>query len=410
MKSIRTIGRRARTLPWCGLAVLVLLSAAAAPVQAASIVVDHDTGAVLHAEDAVKSWYPASLTKVMTVYLTFRAVGDGRLRLDQALPISRHAAAQHEVRLGLRSGRTITVEQAVKAVIARSANDAAVVLAEAVAKTEAAFARQMTLQARALGMSGTVFRNATGLPNGQQVTTARDMAVLARAVIRDFPGLYDMFAVRSVTYRSKRYGTRNGWVAGYRGADGLKTGFTCASGYNMVASAVRNGRRLIAVVLGGRTSGARNARTTRLMNRAFKGPDAAALRGKTLDTIGGPKHTAALAPAPHILSPGDCRQSKTATPASRPLSGWGVIFGSFHDERTARDAAAQQRDSLRDLAVGGRIALVPRARGGFHGYTALLVGLKPADARLACQALRKRGEYCLSLSPELLQNPNALWR
>ena len=268
----------------------------------------------------------------------------------------------------------------------------------------------MTLKARQLGMSSTVFRNATGLPNGRQVTTARDIALLTRAVIRDFPGLYPMFATKSFAYRGKRYNSRNGWVGGYSGADGLKTGFTCASGYNMAASATRNGRRLIAVVLGERTSGARNARTTQLMNRGFKGPDAAALNGKTLDTIGGLKHTAALTAPPHVLSPGKCKTSKTDTAKSRPLSGWGVIFGSFTDEKKARDTAERHRDSLRDYVGGGHVALVPRARGGFFGFTALLVGLQPADAKIACQELRKRGEYCLSLSPELLQNPNALWR
>ncbi len=227
------------------------------PAVAANIVVDAGTGTVLSADAPNHLWYPASLTKLMTVYIALSEIEAGRLRFEDKIKVSQHAARQNPVRFGLRSGQVITVRDAINAAIVASANDAAVALAEKIAETETAFAARMTNTAMELGMFRTFFQNASGLPADGQVTTARDLAILATAFLRDFPQHYALFNQRSVTVGKRSRGTVNSILGAYDGADGMKTGFTCASGYNMVASAERNGRRLIGIVLGSRNGGAR---------------------------------------------------------------------------------------------------------------------------------------------------------
>ena len=231
----------------------------------AAIVVDAESGAVLESHAATARWYPASLTKVMTVYLAFEAIEAGTLRLDEALTVSEHAAAQPATELGLGKGETITVEETILAVILQSANDAAVVLAERLGGSEAKFAELMTAKAAALGMVRTQFRNASGLPDAEQVTTARDMAVLAMALLRNFPQYYHFFSTTSFSYGGHTFGTINGILSRYAGADGIKTGFTCGSGYNLIASAQRDGRRLIGVLLGSHTNFERHTEMGRLL-------------------------------------------------------------------------------------------------------------------------------------------------
>src|SRR5208282_1168561 len=202
--------------------------------------------------------HPASLTKMMTLYLTFESLESGQLHKTQSLRVSAHAASQQPSKLELAAGETITVEQAILALTVKSANDAAVVLAEAIGGSESEFAQTMTQKARELGMTGTTFRNASGLPNPGQVTTARDMAKLARALIRDYPQYYGYFSAREFTFQGNEIPTHNHVLVEYEGADGLKTGYIHSSGFNLVTSAVRNGRRLIGVVMGGQTSSQRD--------------------------------------------------------------------------------------------------------------------------------------------------------
>ncbi|MGH8012882.1 MAG: D-alanyl-D-alanine carboxypeptidase family protein [Candidatus Binataceae bacterium] len=250
-------------------AAVVVLPLTARSAVHESIVMDAQTGQVLESDNATALAYPASLTKLMTLYLTFSALKNGTLKLDQRLPISAHAAAQQATRLGLHPGETITVEQAILAIVTKSANDAAVVLAEALGGSEAHFALMMTDEARQLGMTQTVFRNASGLPNAQQVTTARDMAALARALIQEYPEYYHFFSERSFLFHGHLVEGHDHLLGEYPGADGLKTGYTYLSGYNLVTSAVHKGRRLIGVVMGGPTFRARDAHMMALLDTGF---------------------------------------------------------------------------------------------------------------------------------------------
>ena len=402
-------GRRWRgkrlALAW-GLALSLGLAAPARADRMASIVVDAGTGQVLQQVDATRVWHPASLTKLMTIYLAFGAVEAGQISLDEALVVSGSAAAQPETKLGLREGKTITVAQAIKAVIVRSANDAAVLLGERIAGSENAFAAMMTAKARELGMTRTIFHNATGLPDDGQVTTARDMALLARALLRDFPQQYPIFASTSLQWGGHTLATYNGLLSAYQGADGLKTGFTCASGYNLVGSALRDGRRLIGVVLGGRSSGERNGMMARLLDAGFR-------------TLGMPSFPdVATMPdgdqqaAPRQLSSAECSTLPAASLEGdgRKLPGWAVIFGAFPDQAVARKTVDQARQALRTVLKHGQPAIIHRQQEGTFRWAALLVGLAQEEAKAACKQMQASGAYCLALNPDVLNSPSALWR
>jgi D-alanyl-D-alanine carboxypeptidase len=231
----------------------------------AAIVVDANTGAVLHAANPDELRHPASLTKIMTLYLLFEQLEAGKLRLDTPLSVSEHAAAQSPTKLGLRPGQTIEVENAILGLVTKSANDAAVVIGEAIAGDEHDFAEMMTRKAHALGMSRTVYRNASGLPNDEQVTTARDQALLGRAIQERFPRESRYFATPSFTYHGVSMRNHNHLLGHVEGMDGIKTGYIAASGYNLVTSVRRNGRHIISVVLGGSTGAARDARMRTLI-------------------------------------------------------------------------------------------------------------------------------------------------
>jgi D-alanyl-D-alanine carboxypeptidase len=231
----------------------------------AAIVVDANTGSILHSANADAIRHPASLTKIMTLYMLFERLESGKLSLDSPLRVSDHAADQSPTKLGLREGSTITVEDTIKGLITRSANDAAVVVAEHLAGSEEEFARQMTRKARALGMSNTVYRNASGLPDSAQVSTARDQATLGRAIQERFPRYYRYFSIRSFTFRGQHIGNHNRLLGKVEGVDGIKTGYIRASGFNLVTSVKRNGRHVVAVVLGGASAGARDARMRQLL-------------------------------------------------------------------------------------------------------------------------------------------------
>lgn len=235
----------------------------------ASIVVDAASGTVIQSTAAESLRYPASLTKIMTLYMTFKALRQGRLRINQALPVSEYAASMPPSKLGLRPYTSIRVRDAIFGLVTESANDAAVVLAEALGGSEGNFAYKMTDQARRLGMRRTVFRNASGLPNDDQMTTARDMAILARAVYFNFPEYYRFFSTASFTYLGRTHQNHNKLMRRYPGMDGLKTGYIRASGFNLVASAVRNKTRLIAVVFGGDSAAERDRTMAALLDASF---------------------------------------------------------------------------------------------------------------------------------------------
>lgn len=239
------------------------------PNRYAYIVIDEKTGAVIKEKDADLPLYPASMTKMMTLYLTFEAIESGQLSLSQYLPVSRHAAAQPASALFLSSKDSITVEKAIHALTVKSANDCAVVLAEAIGGTEKNFAKMMSTKACDLGMSGTHFANASGLPDQNNFSTVRDMATLSNAIINDWPQYYPAFSKKTFTYNGKTHYTHNRLLNTYPGMDGLKTGFINASGFNLAASATQNGERVIAVIIGGQSAASRNKNMEQLLNDGF---------------------------------------------------------------------------------------------------------------------------------------------
>jgi D-alanyl-D-alanine carboxypeptidase len=239
------------------------------PAKDAALVIDGATGKVLYARNEDAARHPASLTKMMTAYLLFEALKANKLTLQTPLAVSANAQRQKPTKLNLRKGQTIPVDDAIRALVIRSANDVAVVVAEALGGTEGNFALQMTAKARQLGMKDTNFHNASGLPDPLQITTATDMAILARRLAYDFPQYYFYFALPGFTYRGTWYATHDNLIGRYDGADGIKTGYTNASGFNLVSSVVRGQNHLVAVVLGGRTAIRRDLEMIRLLDQSF---------------------------------------------------------------------------------------------------------------------------------------------
>ncbi|MCX5493480.1 D-alanyl-D-alanine carboxypeptidase [Kaistia dalseonensis] len=274
LKAISPLGRHgARTIRSAFAALLVIgatiatttVEANAAPQSA--IVVDAKTGKVLYAKDPDGPRHPASLTKMMTLYLLFGALDSGKLSMSSQLKVSTFAARQSPTKLGLKPGSTVTVRDAMLGLITRSANDAAVVIAENLDGTEAAFARRMTSTARSLGMSRTTFRNASGLPNPNQWTTARDMTTLGRALQERYPSYYRYFSTRAFVYRGQTIGNHNKLLGRVEGVDGIKTGYTNASGFNLVTSLKRDNRYVVAAVMGGSSGGARDRQMVSLLDK-----------------------------------------------------------------------------------------------------------------------------------------------
>jgi D-alanyl-D-alanine carboxypeptidase len=268
-----TIVTRRTAYGLCGAALLLGALGAAWPAAAvtrpvSALLMDARDGSILYAENAGIVRRPASLTKMMTLFLTFDALDAGKLRLDDSITISRYAASQKPSRIGFRPGATMTVDQAIRAIAVVSANDVAVALAEAVGGTEDRFARMMTAKARALGLEDTSFTNSTGLP-GANLTTAQDIARLSLALLRDHPRRYAVFATRSFSWAGRRVQNHNHLLGAYPGADGIKTGYTAEAGFALAASAKRGDRRLIAVVIGERSIQLRDQRVARMLTEGF---------------------------------------------------------------------------------------------------------------------------------------------
>lgn len=292
----------------------------------AAIVVDANSGEVMHAQNADAPRHPASITKIMTLYLLFEQIEAGRLRLDSPLQCSAEAAAQAPTKLGVRPGQSITVEEAIKALVTKSANDAAVVVAEALGGDEETFARMMTRKARALGMNNTLYRNASGLPDDEQVTTARDQALLGRAIQDRFPKFYRYFSTAAFSFRGRPMRNHNHLLGRVEGVDGIKTGYTRASGFNLVTSVRRGSRHIVAVVLGGASAGSRDARmrqlieehiddgaTQRTVARITERSDGTELAARP------PVHTLASASATAVPAPAAAPQPASVVPSANTL-------------------------------------------------------------------------------------------
>jgi D-alanyl-D-alanine carboxypeptidase len=256
-----------------GWAAFSTASSAHANPKYAAFVIHADSGDVLFDRYSAQRRHPASLTKMMTLYLLFEEIEAGTLKLDSNLAVSAQASGQPPSKLGLETGKTISAETAIQALVVRSANDVAVVVAEAISGTEWRFAQKMTEKARALGMRNTVFRNASGLPNTQQVTTARDLAVLSQRLIQDFPQYYHYFSTDKFEWNGRTYRSHNAVARTYRGAEGLKTGYTRMSGFNLATSATRDGQRLVGIVLGGRSVKTRDDHMREILDGAFAAID-----------------------------------------------------------------------------------------------------------------------------------------
>lgn len=283
-----------------------------------TLLFDVSNGAVLYSEDPDNLWHPASLTKIMTAYLTFEALKAGKLTLETKITVSELAHAQTPSKIGLPVGGSLTVDLALKALIIKSANDVAVMLAEAVGGTEPEFVARMNATAKRLGMTRTNFVNPNGLPAAEQVTTARDLAKLSRAVVKDFPEHMALWSMADMRIGRRRLGTHNGLLKTLDGADGLKTGFTCDSGYNVVASASRDGRRLIAIVLGESSGRDRTLRAQSLLEHGFQVSSWKSLFSKTVtvDTLPEAVDAKAVVSVRQSVVTWDCggrRRVRTAT-------------------------------------------------------------------------------------------------
>ena len=290
-----------------------------------SIIVDANSGATLSANNPDAIRFPASLTKIMTLYLLFERLESGKLKLDSEMEVSEHASEQAPTKLGLRPGQTIKVEDAIKGLVTRSANDASVVIAEAISGDEDDFAKLMTRKARALGMTKTVYRNANGLPNDQQVTTARDQATLGRAIQERFPRYYRYFATSTFVYRGHAIRNHNRLLGNVEGVDGIKTGYTRASGFNLVTSMRRGNRHLVGVVLGGRSGGSRDATMRNLLAENLE-------KGATNRTV------AAIIERGWFGSQCRCRRSRSRRAGDADGSGPGCDSGRLRSIGAGRSA------------------------------------------------------------------------
>ena len=359
------------------LVALAVAAAAASPAVAkyASMVMEARTGRILHAVNADTRNYPASLTKMMTLYMVFSAIKGGRWALHQKLPVSKRAARQPASKLALRAGTTITVEQAIYALVTKSANDVATVIAEALGGSERNFALMMTAKARKLGMTRTTFRNASGLPNRGQMSTARDMAKLARALLVNFPRYYRYFSTPSFTYDGLTHRNHNKLLKTYDGTDGIKTGYIRASGFNLVASVRRGKHRLIGVVFGGRTSASRNRHMTSLLDKGFK-----------------------------RLQPGrtGTAMARATPPASarnkRNLAPWGVQVGAYKKYAPAYQIARKAVQTAPRLLKRGVIKVVPlKKRNRRTLYRGRILGISKKHAYQACRVLKRHKMSCMAL-------------
>ena len=437
--TVRWFRALAAALVLCGLSHA---PSASANSKYAALVVHADTGDVLFDRYADDRRYPASLTKMMTVYLLFEALEEGALTLDTEMTVSKRASQQPASKLGLRRGSTITVADAIDALVIKSANDVATVVAEALGGTETRFARQMTKKARALGMKRTTFRNASGLPNTKQVTTARDMAILSRRVIQDFPDRYETFRKTAFTWNGRTYRSHNKVMLTLEGADGLKTGYTRASGYNLATTIERGDHRLIGIVLGGRSGATRDRHMRNILNAAYidirRKPSllnpiladdpAPRLKPGTEVPAGAMLASAVPPPSPKPV-PGAVAVTADASAADLNMENlrlaiasvavdtgpvdeavfgqgdadlgdareWLVQVGAYSEQRMALARIEAIQDIVRTVRPGVRREVNITERAGREVFRARFTELTAYEAETACRALKASGEDCLTL-------------
>ncbi len=391
----------------------------------AAIVIDANSGEVLYDKRADSPRYPASVTKIMTLYLTFEALSEGRLKLTDRVVMSPRGAAQAPTKIGLSPGDSMSVDEAIKAMTVKSANDVAVAMAERLAGSESRFAALMTLRGQELGMRNSRFVNASGLPDSRQISTARDLAILSRATMRDFPQYYSYFSVKGFYFRGNYVKGHNRLLDSMEGFDGLKTGYTNASGFNLAGSAVRDGRRLIAVVLGGPSTAWRDNNMEDLlltgfdvMKRRSRGERTSIAANIYEDEPTGPIERPSVeqgdgdqaglrivltenprTPVPVKVSPTlRGAQETTKAPAKavkKPKGEWGVQVGAFKSKSLAHDQLNLVRGRFAKFVLDAESA-VDAAGGTFR---AQFQGMTSEAARDACSALKAKRVPCMVLSP-----------
>ncbi len=376
--------------------VLGFAPALRAEVPFAQLVLDAKTGRILHAVNPDGQVHPASLTKIMTLYLVFEAMDKGQLSPYERIRVSKTAAAQSPSKLNVQAGHTILVRDAVLAVVTKSANDMSVALSERIAGSEADFARAMTDKARSLGMKNTVFRNASGLPHPAQVTTARDMATLARAIIRDFPHHYSVFATPEFVHAGVTHRNHNQLLGDYSGADGIKTGYIRASGYNLVASAMRDKNRVIGVVMGDRSPATRNARMSELLDRGFETLAGVRVAGFPDAPERIRTSVARAAPAAAKAKPAAVKRPAHVETAQASGGQWMIQVGAFHRYALAEQAAQNAAKLAPTPLINGEIKIVPTSpKKGKPIYRARIAGLSKTEAAKACAALQAKNMACI---------------
>lgn len=389
---------------------LSMLAPKPAAASVSSIIINAENGEILSARDPDAPRYPASLTKVMTLYIAFDALNKGLIKMSDELPVSRHAANMSPSRLGLRPGQKIKVETCIKALVVKSANDCAAVLAEGLGYTEENFAKTMTKVARELGMKNTTFKNASGLPNKAQKTTARDMALLGAAMYHHFPEYYKLFSMKSFTYNGKKIYTHNHLLKTFAGADGMKTGFTNASGYNIITSAHRDGRRVIAVTMGHDTLKVRDRTVAQMMEKGLQklalnenvknAGMYANLESKSLQV---PEEAAEVASNDKkswelkevaASSESDSEETAAANDNSRPDL-WGIQVGAFSNYAKARNYALKIKKEVFRKSADKPINIEPVASGSAIIYRSKIIGFAKNDADAACNKLKKNKKSCI---------------
>lgn len=416
---------------------------AAANAKYAAIVVDANTGETLFSSNADAPRYPASLTKMMTLYLVFEALQSGKINKSTKVPFSAQAAAEPPTKLGVRAGGSITVETAIYALVTKSANDASTALAELLGGSEAGFSRMMTAKARQIGMTGTIFRNAHGLPNPAQHSTARDLATLGVALREHFPQYYPYFSTRSFTYGKQRLGNHNRLLGRVKGVDGIKTGYTNASGFNLVSSVSDGNRRIVAVVMGGTSGGSRDKHMAELIQKYL--PKASTRRGGALIAKTGTSPIQAFAsailpkrnvPMPDFRPEEDVVAEMAAEPVAAPTpmkrpagpvpvvveqayaapdparmadldpvntasvakSGWVIQVASSPSEIEARAFLAKTNQQVPSVLADASGYTMPFDKGGVTYYRARFSGFNSKTAAWnACSALKKKKIACYAV-------------
>ena len=404
------------------IACAALLTGEARADRYAAFVADMQTGQVLHARRADSPRYPASLTKMMTLYMVFDALEAGELELETTLTASREAASRPASDLGLEPGDTLSVEDAIRALIVQSANDVAVVVAEHLGGDEVGFAADMTERGAQLGLTATRFANASGLPDSRQRTTARDMARLAHALHRDHADYWRYFAELRFRWAGRTHRNHNSLIGRVDGVDGLKTGYIRASGFNLAATAERDGRRLIAVVMGGASPSVRDAHAAELLEAGFTALTARE-EGRRLASLNAPRLnpireqellTAELAGQLRPAAMGDS-DGRAAPPARvifddedvsapararTPAQHWSVQVGAFGSEAAAR----ARLETVADMQLGAELRraapiTAALAVNGRSLWRARFSGLSADQARSVCSAIEARGEACFTVAP-----------